>query len=552
MSNQFIAQSSPVKSPSTKHHTKQVIGYITTYDAWKNIENFVKKGTYTHLNLDFSQYSILNFAFFGLAKDGSLHSADFLNREIYRPETSQEPRPLIYDDIWSSWDPTFLLGSSNLLTEAHRHGVKVMASICGWSMSKHCPEVFRTPAKRARFIEECKKLISMGFDGIDLDWEFPGAQGMNIYDHAPLEPNGSSEDHRNFVILMKELRAAIGPNKLLTAAFICNPDLLHFDWDSLNEVMDYYNMMTYDINGGWSDHADHNSPLYPSKLNPNSLDTTTRFLVDEKKVPPHKINLGVAFYGRGVITDGMASLHAPTIKKNHVFVRPDGPVDTCADFDTWDREVTGSRDEITGHVFSGTPFYSYIEQVTGPGSGWERRWDDQSKVPYKVRGNRFISYDDQESVTLKARYVKEQNLAGLIVWTVFGDWMNLMEGSTTLPGTGQVPVIAPQVRTPLINAINEEFGRGTDVIPDKEQPRIWLERPKSGNVFTQPTDVELVAGLHDPEKRLIKVQFYINGELQGETSTAPYTWLWKGAPAGSHQLQARAVLRKRTTRAARV
>lgn len=65
------AQVSPTVPATTKQHSKQVIGYITQWDAWKDVAGIVPKGGYNHLNVDYSQYTILNFSFFGVAKDGS-------------------------------------------------------------------------------------------------------------------------------------------------------------------------------------------------------------------------------------------------------------------------------------------------------------------------------------------------------------------------------------------------------------------------------------------------------------------------------------------------
>src|ERR1043165_8198819 len=70
------AQVSPSVPATTAQHTKQVIGYITQWDAWKEVANIVPKGGYNHLNVDYSQYTILNFSFFGVAKAGSLHSGE--------------------------------------------------------------------------------------------------------------------------------------------------------------------------------------------------------------------------------------------------------------------------------------------------------------------------------------------------------------------------------------------------------------------------------------------------------------------------------------------
>jgi chitinase len=182
-----IAQVSPNVPATTAKHSKQVIGYITQWDAWKEVANLVPKGGFNHLNVDYSQYTILNFSFFGVAKDGSLHSGDFRNKNIYQVGAVQEPAALLNEDIYSSWDLYLLYGeletlyyisdnsyayqqgyrnegagwknvntgrtgnfplaihkqggAPGLLELAHQKGVKVMASIGGWSMCKHYPEM---------------------------------------------------------------------------------------------------------------------------------------------------------------------------------------------------------------------------------------------------------------------------------------------------------------------------------------------------------------------------------------------------------------------------
>ncbi len=98
----LMAQISPTVPNTTKDHQKQCIGYITQWDHWKGANNMVTLHAYNHRNIDYSQYTILNFAFFGVARDGSLHSADYRNKQIYEANAVQDPRPLIYEDIYSS------------------------------------------------------------------------------------------------------------------------------------------------------------------------------------------------------------------------------------------------------------------------------------------------------------------------------------------------------------------------------------------------------------------------------------------------------------------
>ena len=445
--NVCIEKTTVVPQPSPSK--KQIIGYFTQWDAWKG-ESFglPAKGVYNQLNIDYSKYTILNYSFFGVAKDGSLHSADFRNKAMTATNTTadQEPAPMINDDIYSSWDIWLLYGdvqydwstspaklvkvadgAKGLFDLCKENNVKLMASIGGWSMSKHFSDMANSATMKASFLKDCKTLMEMGFDGIDIDWEFPGAPGMNF--------PGKDYDCANFVYLMRDLRATIGPDKLITAAFSAVPARLNnFDWKALSANVDYFNIMSYDLEGGWSDFTGHHSPLYGDE-NSFCWNNTVKFLTEQKGVNPEKINMGTGFYGRGIETQQGAYLGAQT-KKSMKSFSIDGSLESAADFANWG-------------LFEGTPNYSYITRNT---SDWFYHWDDVAKVPYMTKDNYFLSYDNPESIGLKADYVNNKNLGGVIVWQVFGDMQ--FEGGVSYvnPSVKKLPK-ANKVTTPLLDVL---------------------------------------------------------------------------------------------------
>lgn len=555
------AQVSPNVPATTAQHNKQVIGYITQWDAWKEVANLVPKGGFNHLNVDYSQYTILNFSFFGVAKDGSLHSGDFRNKNIYQVGAVQEPAALLNEDIYSSWDLYLLYGeletlyyipdnsyayqqgyrnegggwknintgktgvfplaihkqggAPGLIELAHQKGVKVMASIGGWSMCKHYPEMAADAAKRAKFVAGCKDLIAMGFDGIDFDWEYPNDAGMNIEHY-------SANDYNNFATLLEEVRTAIGSSKLMTSCFAASTAKLQgFPWARLNNSLNYFNMMTYDYNGGWSNKAGHNAPLYdyPGQEYPNfSLNATVQGL-RALGVNMSKVTLGAPFYGRGVVTSGTAAVNTATVKRAET-VQPDGPIQTCADYTNWQKDL-----------WDGTPSYSYIQLSTGSGSGWTEYWDDNAKVPYKTKGNYFLSYDNERSVGEKAQFIKDQNLAGVIIWQVFGDMTN-MTSSTVAKGK---LIYCPNTTSPLVNKINAVFASGST---GNRPPTVSLTSPSGGAVFTAPATISIAANASDPDGTISKVEFFNGSTSVGVDNSAPYTATISNAAAGSYNITA--------------
>ena len=90
-----------------------------------------------------------------------------------------------------------------------------------------------------------------GYDGVDLDWEFPT---------NPSERDALTTMAHGFRVEM----AKRNPSALLTGAFSGSVwASRNVDAAALLPLLDFANIMTYDVHGPWSDHSGHNAPLHP-------------------------------------------------------------------------------------------------------------------------------------------------------------------------------------------------------------------------------------------------------------------------------------------------
>ncbi|WP_342723735.1 glycoside hydrolase family 18 protein [Bradyrhizobium sp. B097] len=294
-------------------------------------------------------------------------------------------------------------GNFAQLAELKRNNPKlrILISLGGWSGSKYFSAAAATPISRARFaqsvIEAFLRPYPGLFDGVDVDWEYPVSGGREGNLERP-------EDRHNFTLLIAELRrkldrfSASEPRQLeLTIAVSAAPDkIVNLQAAALARLVDRINLMAYDYHAG-SALAAFNAPLFASAGDPNpdlNVDASVKGLI-RNGVPPAKVTLGVAFYGRAVAdvppeNDGLFQKGATASEK---WGGSDG-----IDY----RDLVARRPE---------------EQ------GFRRYWSEAAQVPWLYDAERrvWISYDDPLSIARKARYARAHALAGIMIWDLLAD-----------------------------------------------------------------------------------------------------------------------------------
>jgi len=273
--------------------------------------------------------------------------------------------------------------------------LKILISIGGWTWSGQFSDMSLTKESRKKFIESSIKFMEKHkLDGIDLDWEFPNLVGYGNV-HRP-------EDKENFTLLLKEFRDAldkygdkVDQYYLLTIASGAFDDYLaNTEMGKASQYLDFLNVMAYDLyESGYDSIAGHHAPLFTNPKDPrqNSASSSIEKYIKDG-VPPGKIVLGVPFYGRSweshsSVDNGLYEKGGPTTKR----IRTS---------------------------------FKYLKPDLENKNGFIRYWDSTSSVPflYNEVESIFVTYEDEESLKAKCKYIKENNLKGAMFWEYQSDY----------------------------------------------------------------------------------------------------------------------------------
>lgn len=321
--------------------------------------------------------------------------------------------------------------------------LKIFFSVGGWEFgdtntelgaisAPFFSEMVTDPEKRAEFIDSVVLFIeTYGFDGIDLDWEYPGQATRG----------GQSTDYDNYLIFLDELRTALPVGKLITSAVppfvpnglvagtynggtVLDPTVpaTYFAWQkACEQYLDWFNVMGYDLYGPWDPLTGELAPLF-------LLNAETQFSVDkgiqsylDADVPANKMTLGMPIYGRT-----FAGVTFPSPIEGQEF----GPlcpfVGPSAPGKTTNQEGYLAYYEIVDQLLNPSPL-AYKHVTFNPIT--------KTCYAYSPQGKSWVSFDLPDdvyakgitsSVAVKCEYIREKGLLGAMVWPVDNDiyWDN--------------------------------------------------------------------------------------------------------------------------------
>lgn len=311
------------------------------------------------------------YAFLNVKADGEVYSGDtYADLEKHYPTDSWNEEG---SNAYGCVKQLFLLKKQN-------RSLKVLLSIGGWTWSTNFPSAAATPDARERFAKSAVRIMGdWGFDGVDVDWEYPS----------------DDIEASNFVLLLQAVREELdsyaeqhapGYHFLLSIASPAGPT--HYkklDLKSLSETVDSLNLMAYDYAGSWDTISGHQSNLFPGGSSAFSTSAAVQDYI-ATGVHPSKIILGMPLYGRAFEnTEGIGTLF-------------NGVGDGSWENGVWDYKA-----------------------LPRPGATEEMDPALIASYTYHRSSRELISYDTLKVVEDKVAWAKGTGLGGSMFWEASGD-----------------------------------------------------------------------------------------------------------------------------------
>ncbi|XP_030368868.1 acidic mammalian chitinase-like [Scaptodrosophila lebanonensis] len=311
-------------------------------------------GKFEPSNIDTSLCTHISYTFFGISESGEFKSLD----------------------PWLDLDSGLGFISKTIALKQKNSNLKIIATVGGWNEgSNKYSAMAADPNKRALFISSALSFIQEhGFDGLDVDWEYP------------VERGGVPEDRNNFVTLLSEIKQVFDQHGLeLSIAVGASKARAEISYDipAISQHVSYINVMTYDFHMANDGYLGFNTPL------PEVQQAIDYWL--EKGAPAQKLVLGLAFYGH---TYQMADS-----SQNGPGDRSSGP------------GTAGKYTQQSG-------FLGYNEICL---NNWAAVFNEEYGAPYAFQDNQWVSYDNVQSIERKMKIVNTKSLAGAMVWSIETD-----------------------------------------------------------------------------------------------------------------------------------
>jgi chitinase len=376
-------------APHSEGDSRKIVGYFTNWGIYDPQHPYFAKNIITSGSA--RRLTHINYAFGNVV--GNRCDLTDPWADIDRPASAEES----VDGVADTWDDPLRGNFKQLLKLKQQYPkLRVLISLGGWTLSSGFSNA-ALPENRKAFVQSCVDLFIKNprwaglFDGIDIDWEYPGVCG-NTCGPEVARP----EDTKNFTALLKEFRKQldkVNHHLLLTiAASAGQEEIDKIEVRKIQRELDWINIMAYDFHGTWESDTNFQSALYSSRGDPARDQHFTAHeavqLWRDGGAPAKKLVLGVPFYGHG--WQGVPDV-------NHGLYQP-------------------STGAAPGTAEEGTESYRILKT-----KGYPRYFQHAARAAWLYQGGVFWTYDDPQVMAYKMGYIRSQNLAGVMFWELSND-----------------------------------------------------------------------------------------------------------------------------------
>ncbi|KAH6644816.1 glycoside hydrolase superfamily [Boeremia exigua] len=333
---------------------------------------------------------------------------------------------------------------------ALKDGSQKWIGIGGWEFSDAgatrytWSQMASSKTNRDAFIASLSKFLDKwSFQGIDIDWEWPGAETRG---------GNPAIDKQNQIDLMKELRAALGSRGLSVVVPAQYEYLKNLDPKSLESNVDFLNILAYDLHGPWDASIPGLGPLIKPHTDLKEIDTALDLLWFND-VTPAKVNLGVANYGRGYTLADAGCTHLG-----------------C----TWNGpSQAGECTELAGILSQ-----CEIQRLIGQKNLQPEIIKDGAGVKQIIFDGQWVGYDDKETLGLKTELANDRCLGGTALWAI--DYASC-GGGPGGPGAPQSSSAVPVPSAPGVSVAPS--------VPASSAPASWTPEPSASAPISSTPDL---------------------------------------------------------------
>ncbi|RYP24055.1 hypothetical protein DL765_000783 [Monosporascus sp. GIB2] len=278
--------------------------------------------------------------------------------------------------------------------------LRINIAIGGWAFndpptSTYFSRMASTRASRQTFVKSVVDFLrAYGLDGVDIDWEYPGAE----------DRGGHPDDAANYVLLLADLRDAFDAEgsgwEISTAIPSSYWYLRGFSLERMQRQLDYFNLMSYDIYGMWDLDNQWTGPYLKGHTDWSKIEQGLDLLW-RNGVKPENVVMGFGFYGRSF-----------TMEDSNC-IQPNG---IC-------RFSTGGRPGTCSDTAGVLTYYEIASRNTTLDVA--TFYDAENTVKWNVfQGNQWVSYDDAQSFRDKLDRLAGRCLSGAMIWAIDQDTTN--------------------------------------------------------------------------------------------------------------------------------